>query len=148
FNEDGVPFYLTLLFFPKPTSAWLTLNSLLSLVGCIWAVRSKNMRLKYCALFLVVSLVVLVFTFTMRADRYFYPLLPVHYLISAYTLLNILLGSWRFARSHIAFSRRPSEMSAPVTRLVSRPLHWAAVLIGILACACVIVGPMLPISNY
>jgi 4-amino-4-deoxy-L-arabinose transferase-like glycosyltransferase len=146
-NEDTVPFYYHVLFAPKPSSPWVTVNSLLALVGCIYAIYSRNKRLQYCALFLVLSTLTLVYLFTMSAERYFYPLLPIFYLVGAYVLLQILQSIWRFACAHIIFVRRESELSTPATRLVSPSLRWGGLLSGTLICGAVIVAPFFPISN-
>jgi uncharacterized membrane protein len=146
-NGDTVPFYYNLLFAPKPTTAWVTVNSLLAVVGCIYAVYSRNKRLKYCALFLVVSTLTLVYLFTMSADRYFYPLLPIFYLVGAYVLLRLLQSIWHFACAHIIFVRRESELSIPATRLVSPSLRWGGLLSSVLICGAVLVAPLCPTSS-
>jgi 4-amino-4-deoxy-L-arabinose transferase-like glycosyltransferase len=146
-HEDGTVFYYQVLFAPNPSRPWITLNSLLAFVGCIYAVRSHNKRLKYCAMFLVLSTLTLVFVFTMRAERYFYPIMPVYYLVGAYALLHILQSIWRFAHSHKILIRRDVELSTSATRLASSPLRWLALLSGVLICGSVLIAPLCPISN-
>ena len=146
-HADGIKFYYEIFFAPKPSNPWITVNSLLALVGCIYAVRSHNRRLKYCALFLVVSTLALVFLFTMVAPRYVYPILPVYYLVGAYALLQMLQSIWRFAQAHRILVRREGELSTSSTRLVSPPLRWLALLSGVLICGSVLIAPLCPTSN-
>ncbi len=145
-NENGVPFYLTLLFNPKSTNTWLTINSVLATLGCFWALRSKNSRLRYCALLVVSSLAVLAFVFTLEADRYFYPLLPIYYLIGAYVIQKILRCIWRFACIHVA-SRLQTKASSAKSAL-SQPIKLMALLTACMVYTSVLIAPMLPLSNY
>jgi 4-amino-4-deoxy-L-arabinose transferase-like glycosyltransferase len=146
-HGDGIKFYYEIFFAPKPSNPWITVDSLLALVGCIYAVRSHNRRLKYCALFLVLSTLTLVFLFTMVAPRYVYPILPIYYLVGAYALLQLLQSIWRFAHSHRIIVRGAIELSTSSTRLVSPPLRWLALLSGVLICGSVLIAPLCPISN-
>ena len=118
-TTDNVPYYFRLLFEPQTlkdgpkvwtlTQPLLTVNSLLAVLGCVIAFRRKNRRACYCALFLVISTATLVFLFTMQADRYLYPLLPVYYLMAAYGTWTVLHALWIFARQHLALARiRPN----------------------------------------
>ncbi len=101
FHEDGLPFYMGILFFPKNTSPWLTLNSILAAIACFWAIRSKDAHLRYCALFFVVSLATLIAIFTMQADRYFYPLLSIYYLLGSYVVWKTLEYMWVFVSAQL-----------------------------------------------
>ncbi len=145
-NENGVPFYLTLLFNPKSTNTWLPLNSVLAALGCFWALRSKNSRLRYCALLVVSSLAVLAFVFTLEADRYFYPLLPVYYLIGAYVIQKTLRCVWRFACTHIASGLQAQKRSA--LRVLFQPIKLMALVTACMVYTSVLIAPMLPLSNY
>ena len=150
---DNIPYYFTLLFKGGNaltdnvapwilTQPWVTVNSLLALLGCILAFTRKDRRARYCALFLIISSCTLFFVFTMQADRYYYPLLPIYYLMGAYAFWRVLEATWRFARPHLALpAGRQATDPGLALRIVVR--STAALL-----CICVLILPMLPISNY
>ncbi len=150
---DNVPYYFHLLFQGgNPitdnvvpwllTQPWITVNSLLALLGCLLAWTRKDRRARYCALFLVVSSCTLIFVFTMQADRYYYPLLPIYYLMGAYAFWRILEATWHFVRLHLALpASRPHPELTLALSIVMRG-------IAILLCLSVLILPMLPISNY
>ncbi|HCI80290.1 MAG TPA: hypothetical protein DHW02_11440 [Ktedonobacter sp.] len=143
FTIDNIPYYFDLLFAPgvlgKGTFPWITLNSLLCVVGCILARYRGDMRAKYCALFPVVSLVTLVLLFVSQADRYIYTLLPYYYLLGAFALVYILQMEWQFAQTclHQNMHRRPGI-----------PTRIMITLTGCLVCATVLIAPALPVSGY
>ncbi len=150
FSSDNVSFYLNLLFFPSANRAmpWITLNSVLATIGSIWARYDTNRRAKYCALFLGVSFFTLMLVFTMQADRYLYPLLPAYYLMGAYALIKILevvhvLIAADTIRQKTAYNGRSIRKT-----YFSQPMRWLMRCNLILACASVLLAPMLPISNY
>jgi hypothetical protein len=153
-TTTGIPYYIKLMFFPmyiNNTVPWITVNSVLAVVGCIWALRSTNMRARYCAVFLLVSFLTLVLVFTLNSDRYIYPLLPVYYLIGSYALLTGLRALWRFAQARLV-SRQSNEpihatVATPENHL-ARPVRIMAVFTASLVCASVLVMPMLPLSGY
>jgi len=150
FSTDNVSYYLHLLFFPSTlaggTLPLITLNSVLALIGCVYAGCERNPCARYCALFLSLSFLTLMLVFTMRADRYFYPLLPVYYLVGSYALVRMLDAFWIFARSSLA-QRSWGAGSVPGTYL-SWHVRWMLRGSELLICACVLLIPMLPISNY
>ncbi len=148
FHEDSLPFYTNILFFPRTTSPWLTLNSLLTLIGCIWAVRSKDARLRYCALFFVASLGTLTALFTMQADRYFYPLLTIYYLIGAYVVWKTLEYLWAFAYSQFSSMRKGSEIEKPTPQFWSSPIKAVSTVIASIVLVGVVLAPVLPLSSY
>ena len=148
FHEDSLPFYTNILFFPRSTSPWLTLNSVLALIGCIWAVRSKDARLRYCALFFVASLGTLIALFTMQADRYFYPLLTIYYLLGAYVVWKTLEYLWAFTYSQFSTARTSAGVEKPTPGLWSAPIRAISVALASLVLVCVVLAPMLPISSY
>jgi 4-amino-4-deoxy-L-arabinose transferase-like glycosyltransferase len=151
FTTDNIPYYIGVLFFPPGTAPWLTLNSLLATAGCILARRNTNMAAQYCALFLVASCVTLVLTFTMRADRYIYPVLPLYYLMGSYALWNILRSFWTFAHPLVVSPARPYRTKAVADGgYPSPPLSMrmsAIAIVGIL-CTAVLIAPVLPLANY
>ncbi len=150
---DNVPYYFHLLFQGgNPitdnvvpwllTQPWITVNSLLALLGCLLAWARKDRRARYCALFLLVSSCTLIFAFTMQADRYYYPLLPIYYLMGAYAFWRVLEATWRFVRLHLALpAGRPHPELTLALYIVMRG-------IATLLCISVLILPMLPISNY
>ncbi len=97
-NTDGIPYYMDLLFFPWVLShstlltpaPMVAVNSLLATAGCFLTMHQPDRRAKYCAWYLVISMLTLTLIFTMRSDRYFYLLLPFYYLLCAYALYRIV----------------------------------------------------------
>jgi hypothetical protein len=151
-TTENVPFYIKQLFFPwtagNGTLPLLTVNSLLATAGCVWAIHRRDSRATYCALFLLIAFLTLVFTFTLATDRYIYPLLPMYYLMGAYALLMALDALWTFARSRLAL-RQPERTAQPRSEdSLSRPIRFMATCTLGLVCAAVLVVPVLPISDY
>ncbi len=155
-SADNVPYYLTLLFGQKvikdgaapwvASQPWLAVDSLLALLGCVLAFVRKDTRARYCAFFLLIASATLIFIFTMQADRYYYPLLPMYYLMGAYAVWNVLQAVWRFARPHFTLAgRQYNEHRQAHTPL---PVRVVATAIAGVVIASVLVAPMLPISNY
>ncbi len=147
-TTDNIPFYMTLLFSPTKREAWLVLNSVLATVGCWWARHSTDKRVQYCALFLVLSFLTLVLLFTMQADRYFYPLLPIYYLMGAYAMIVSMQALWNFARERLV--QRPSEHSTSflLGGYLTRPVQGMVTLTVTLLCMGVLLVPILPLSGY
>jgi hypothetical protein len=148
-TTDNIPYYIGVLFFPSGTAPWLTLNSLLATSGCILARRDSNIAARYCALFLVVSCATLALTFTMRADRYIYPVLPLYYLMGSYALWKILRSFWAFARSLVVLQMRPyQEGSVAERNYPFLPVRAMMLAIVGLVCSAVLIAPALPLANY
>ena len=150
FSADNVPFYLNLLFFPSADRAmpWITLNSILATIGCIWARYDNNRRAKYCALFLCISFLTLMLVFTMQADRYLYPLLPAYYLMGAYALIKILEATHICMTANIIRQKTAHDGRIIQRTYLSQQIRWLLRGNLVLACASVLLAPMLPISNY
>jgi Dolichyl-phosphate-mannose-protein mannosyltransferase len=154
-NADGIPYYTNLLFFPwalyhgtLTTQVPLTtVNSLLAVIGCFWAMRLPDRRAKYCAWFLIASLLTLVLVFTMQSDRYFYLLLPFYYLLGAYALYRILHALWMFHRS-CTLPERVRQNAVPAGSSHSPLVVGMMACTASLVCACVLLLPMLPLANY
>jgi 4-amino-4-deoxy-L-arabinose transferase-like glycosyltransferase len=158
-TTDNLYYYLNLLFFPAANdpsfnnsfianiTSTIQLNSILALLGCLLAWRSRDIRIKYCALFLIIGFLTMLFVFTMQADRYFYPLLPFYYLIGAYALVTLVQALWRFACSDV---RQADGQS--VKMLYQGSYVWPLrILIGVTAaftCVSVLVSLMLPLDSY
>lgn len=155
-TTDNIPYYTNLFFLPgnlgNGAYPWITLNSLLATLGCFWAFRSTDKRAKYCAVFLIASVLTIVFVFTATADRYVYAILPVYYLIGSYALLRMLLVVWALARPYILLRRRQERMdSAPVAKrsdYIAWPMKLALRVTVLMVCISVLVLPILPLSGY
>jgi Dolichyl-phosphate-mannose-protein mannosyltransferase len=157
---DNVPYYFKLLFAPQmsPTRPipMLGIDSMLAVLGCIIALIRKDRRACYCALFLLISVATLVFIFTMgAADRYFYPLLPIYYLMAAYGTWTVLHALWIFARPHLALPRIRSGQGERLTTPPSFAVRMLPPVLRIalggtvaLVIASILLVPMLPISNF
>jgi len=150
-TTDNIAYYVNLLFFPtalrQNTISWMTMNSLLATFGCVVAKRSSSLRAKYCALFLLLSYLTLMLLFTMRADRYFYVLLPVYYLMGAYAVVTIIRAFGPFTKLYLT-APRSTTYAAGSTALWLSPLFWYRAVIVAMLCAAVLLQPALPLSNY
>jgi hypothetical protein len=175
FMADNLPYYIKLLFFPFVTGKQLpilTVNSILAGIGCIWALHAGDTRARYCTLFLVIPLILLVLVFTPTADRYIYPLLPAFYMLGAFALLNGLRLFWSLVRVDV-MRQSPSiallvqrtyglngsyadaytyqsdrDMVAGNKAQHMQPLRWLMLFTTALVCASVLIVPALPIGNY
>ena len=154
-NTNGIPFYFKLLFFPSAVFTgnhgklpWITLNSLLAIAGCIVAMYSKDARAKYCTWCLLVSLLTLVLLFAPQSDRYIYAILPLYYFMGAYAMLMGLRALWRFARSRIALQQPEQTSMLALGGFLSKPMKVMSAFTVSLVCACVLIVPILPLSNY
>jgi len=106
------------------------------------------MRIKYCALFPVISLVTLTFLFTAQADRYIYTFLPFYYLMGAYAMLVILRSLWIFACLRTATQEAERGDVLGAGGYISRPIRIAAFCVSALLCIVVLISPILPLSGY
>jgi hypothetical protein len=165
-SATNIAFYVKLLFFPSavsPSQPSITVDSLLAVAGCIWAIRRKDAPAIYCALLLVISLITLGGLFTLTADRYVYPLLPALYLMGAYAVYMGLYTFKQYAlsafpaesiaspyRGPSAAINLPAGQSWRLQNQVSYPLaiHLMLLFCTALLCASVLISPMLPISGY
>jgi len=151
---DNVSYYFKLLFYPAALNAAqpaITMNSLLTLAGCIWALQRGDARAKYCALFLLVSFLTLILIFTAKADRYIYPLLPVFYLLGAYALLTGLRAIWRLAwtsMGSLALAQSKENTPRFLQRAFLQPLRLMTLFTMTLVCAGVLLAPTMPINGY
>jgi len=154
-SPDNIPYYFNLLFKGGNaitnnvtpwllTQPWITVNSLLAILGCILAFTQKDRRARYCALFLTISSCTLIFMFTMQADRYYYPLLPAYYLMGAYAFWRVMEATWRFARPYLTLTAG-KQYIYPGIALSLRLITRSVVALLVIS---VLILPMLPISNY
>ena len=151
---NNVPYYFGLLFLVKTlkitiapwllTQPWLIINSLLTVLGCILAFLHKDRRPRYCALFLLLASSTLILLFTMQADRYYYPLLPLYYMMGAYAFWSILNLLWRFAKPHFTFSSGTTN-SYP---RVSLPVRIVLMSMVAILSFSLLIFSVLPLSNY
>ncbi len=171
FMTDNMPYYLKLLFFPFVTGKQLpilTVNSVLACIGCVWALHAGDTRARYCTLFFLVPLILLILIFTPIADRYIYPLLPAFYMLGAFALINGLRLFWSLAagsikQREVVFEQRNlngwhaanermdrSEQTVMMgnKELSAQPLRWLMLVTTILVCVSVLIVPALPIGNY
>src|SRR5207248_5709976 len=88
------------------------------------------------------------FVFTMQADRYIYLLLSLYYLMGSYAALSILRALWAFLRPYLEVHRFVDTPAPHSIYTLSRP--GRVIILGTvsLLCACVLILPMLPLSNY
>jgi hypothetical protein len=152
FTTDNLVYYTKLLFFPqalgKGTLPWITLDSLLAIMGCFWALRTKNWRIKYCAMFLILSLGTLILGFTMEADRYIYPVLPLYYLLAAYALVNLLQIIWDFARPRIVLPLSANHAQPVFGGYLSRGMRMFVIYTVAICYLSILIAPVFPLSNY
>ena len=152
FTTVNVSFYLKLFFYPMGighgTYPFITVNSVLAAVGCILAKRATDKRVKYCTVFLIVSLLTLTFAFVMEADRYVYPVLTFYYLMGAYAMLVLMRALWSFARPHMVLRTAQGSVKRVFGGYLSRPMRAMVTCTVGLVCASVLIVPMLPLSGY
>jgi uncharacterized membrane protein len=150
FTFDNIPYYLHVLLFPMATNRValpdITLNTLLAFGGTYLALRGKQVRARFCALFWFCALISLMVLFTMRAERYLYPLLPVYYLLGASMLLSIFSTFWRF---FCTLSLPPGGLSRKQLSTGSKLHLWQRVagMTASVVFACLLLVPLLPLSN-
>jgi hypothetical protein len=162
FTTDNIRYYFNLLFLPtanEPSNnpliasipRTMVFNSLLALLGCIWARRSQNLKVIFIALFLIFSMLTLMFVFTMQADRYFYPLFPFYYLMAAFAFMKILRAIWTFAHTRGLRQSTPAALPGSYGTIIpscTLPVKVLVVLASAFACLSVVIMPMLPLSSY
>lgn len=134
-TAENIPFYLKQFFVPSALGRpepWITLNSLLALLGGIRAIRRGDRPMIYCTLFFTVALSTLILLFTLSSDRYIYPIMPIFYLLGAYALMHGVQELWSLAGK--------GQPSLPTNIMKG----WTITLF----CASVLIIPVLPISGY
>jgi 4-amino-4-deoxy-L-arabinose transferase-like glycosyltransferase len=157
-TTDNINYYFQMFFVPlrpNSNSPLLVVDSILAILGCVIAFQRKDQRARYCALFLIVSTMTLIFLFTMTNQRYYYPILPVYYLMAAYSSWNVLHTLWIFARLRLTFphvkhwvSERLIFPSSIIIRLFPLLLRLASGATITFVCASLLLIPMLPLSNF
>jgi 4-amino-4-deoxy-L-arabinose transferase-like glycosyltransferase len=157
-TTDNIPYYFALLFEKQALSdsqPLLIVNSVLAVLGCLIAFQRKDRRARYCALFLLISTATLVFLFTMTDQRYYYPILPLYYLMAAYGTWTVLYTLWLFARSHLSLSyikpRLSERWETPPSiadYILSLSLRLVLGTTVALVLTSIVLAPMLPLSNF
>ena len=158
-TTDNLPYYVKLLFeqpLIKQGAApwgmmqpWIGVTSALMILGCILAFCQKSKPIRYYAAFLLVSMATLIGIFTMEADRYYYPLLPLYYLMGSFAFWRITGAFWRFARPVLAqtITRQDARRSYALPQL-PRSIQIVAQAIICVLCLTILIAPILPISSY
>lgn len=163
-TTDNIPYYLNMLFTPTsndPSNSTLVsnipstiiLDSILMVLGCLLAVKSDHLALRFIALFFVIGFLTLVFVFTMQADRYFYPLVTFYCLLAAYAFVKSVRMTWAFARTRASSSCGLSLAQGIPGMYRQNGLHahllkWLIGLSAALVLCSVLLLPMLPLNNY
>ena len=153
-STENISYYIKLLFFPlqlSKTLPFITVNSLLALLGCIWAFYRGDGRARYCAVFFLLSFAILAGIFTLTANRYILPLLPAFYALGSYGLFSALDFIWghRWSSSSLLKVNQLQENEKPFARTSVFQPKLALILLTItFLCAGILLAPALPISGY
>ncbi len=160
-TTDNIAYYFYLLFWPTGNDSSITgtfisgtntnivANSVLALVGCVYGIRSTNMRIRYCAIFFALSFFTLVFAFTLQADRYFYPLLPVYYLLGSYALVRLLRLLWIVTQSaKLQTSAITGSEVHSLEKTTSLPIKMLVKSTILITCLVVVFTPLFPFTTY
>jgi hypothetical protein len=168
-SVQNLPFYLKLLFYPYPLPSLepnYIIYSVLSIVGGIWAIRSKDKPAIMLFVLFWGGMILLTFVFTLQSDRYVYPILPYMFLLAAYALRKIFWGMWDLARRFSSSLREAPGQRAPQMAALAQDgyrheayrenasvaLSWpvramlTSTIVLVLATAFFL--PMIPLSRY
>jgi 4-amino-4-deoxy-L-arabinose transferase-like glycosyltransferase len=145
-SGDNIAYYIRLLFLPSTLWAHpdLSLDSLLALGGICLAFRRRRGR--FCALFLLVSFACLILLFTMRAERYIYPLLPIYYLLAASCVCALYSACYKWISGCYALSGGIQEEQL-LKKSGFRLVRWGNAATFVCVCFCLLLMPLLPLSN-
>jgi 4-amino-4-deoxy-L-arabinose transferase-like glycosyltransferase len=158
FTTENIPYYFTMLFLPTgnfpvtsnginvPTT--VVLNSVLAVLGCFWARKSDSAQVKYVALFLIISFLTLLLLFTMQAERYFYPLATLYYLMGAFALMKMLRAIRAFSHPKGIRQTAVKGLFLNTSKWRSLPVNILVVLTATLICLSVLIMPIIPLSDY
>ncbi|MGZ3642342.1 MAG: glycosyltransferase family 39 protein [Ktedonobacteraceae bacterium] len=154
-STNNVAYYLKLLFaswsFDKAVNPpVITLTSILASIGCILAFRSSDSKAKYCAWFFLCSFLTLMLVFTLRSDRYVYPIFPIYYLLAAYAVFRMFKATWALVPSHsqtlLAGTRR--SVGSANRGYISAFILVGSWITAVLFAAGILLLPALPLVNY
>ena len=82
----------------------------------------------------------------MQADRYFYPLLPIYYLMGAYAMMKGLYALWNFASTQLV--HHSSAHHTQLDGYLTRPVQGMVTVTAAFLCIAVLIMPILPLSGY
>ncbi len=153
-STNNVAYYLKLIFAPwsfnkAVNPPVITLTSILAAIGCILAFRSTDSKAKYCAWLFLGSFLTLMLVFTLRSDRYLYPIFPIYYLVAAYAVQRMFKALWTLVQPDSQRTLRNGRSSASANRgYISAFVVVAAWLTAMSFAASILIMPALPLDNY
>ncbi|MBV9228426.1 MAG: glycosyltransferase family 39 protein [Chloroflexi bacterium] len=150
-STNNVLYYFKLLFLPaalSPTTPWIVLNAGLSLLGFIWGIRRRDAREIYIGLLFWGSLTILAVLFTLTADRYIYPILPLMYLGGSAAFIKGLRIMWRYVSTPLAPEHRNLPNAPRSKTLSSLSMQVMMTFASTLLCASILILPMMPFNGY
>jgi hypothetical protein len=149
-STENVLFYFKVLFLPaavNPTQPWIPLNAALSLLGLIWGIRRRDSREMYLGLLFWVSLTTLAVLFTLTADRYIVPILPLMYLGGAAAFIKGLRIMWRYVSTPLAPEHRNLPDAPRAKAFSSLSMQVMMTFASTLLCVSILILPMMPFNN-
>ena len=153
-STNNVAYYLKLLFTPWAFNSatnppMITLTSILAAIGCILAFRSTNSKAKYCAWLFLCSFLTLMLVFTLRSDRYVYPIFPIYFLLAAYAVQRMLKALWALVQPRSQTTPGNGSTSAGANRgYISVLVTVTAWLTAAVFAMSILIMPALPLVNY
>lgn len=135
-NGANIDYFLRLLFdaqsLPHGNEPLLTVITVLAMVACVRALFAPDRVLRYLSLWFVLPMLSLMTIFTLAADRYVLPLLPIMAMLAASTVFWLLDDIVQMARGQV-----PSL----ATRLMPS-------IVGVLLLATVLLSQTVGIANF
>jgi hypothetical protein len=160
-SVQNLPFYVKLLFYPSFLSQPnYTIDTILSIVGGIWAIRGRDKPAILLFLLFWGGILLLTFVFTLQSDRYVYPILPFLFLLAAYAIRRVFRGMWDLARRFSAALRAPTDSQTWQTAAqagswesdsataLSWPMRLTLTGTIVLVLITMLFLPMIPLSLY
>lgn len=153
-STNNVAYYLKLIFAPwsfnkAVNPPVITLTSILAAIGCILAFRSTDSKAKYCAWLFLCSFLTLMLVFTLRSDRYVYPIFPIYYLLAAYAVQRMFKALWTLVQPRSQATPGNGRTSAGTNRgYISAFVTVTAWLTGVVFAMSILIMPALPLVNY
>jgi 4-amino-4-deoxy-L-arabinose transferase-like glycosyltransferase len=152
-STNNVAYYLKLVFAPWSLTAnppLITLTSIFAAIGCILAFRSTDSKAKYCAWLFLCSFLTLMLVFTLRSDRYVYPIFPIYFMIASYAVFRMFKAIWALipSQSQVEFQQNGRAYPRKRRSLISNLVLATAWFTVALFAASILILPALPIVNY
>jgi len=153
-STNNVAYYLKLIFAPwsfnkAVNPPMITLTSILAAIGCILAFRSTDSKAKYCAWLFLCSFLTLMIVFTLRSDRYLYPIFPIYFLLAAYAVQGMFKALWTLVQTRSQTAPGNGRTSAGANRgYISALVTVTAWLTGVVFAMSILIMPALPLVNY